>query len=97
MDKADQSIIQMYSEELCKADRIRILVRVNYGYYVVERVLLRCTNEQVKAALREEVFKNLGYIGANNLKCKWMDLLEKSRLSILNVGSLQDRNAPQMS
>lgn len=80
----------MYADELCVADRIRILVRVNYGYYVVERVLLRCHNEPAKAKLRDEVFKNLSFIGANNLKTKWVDLLEKSRLGLLNSASPQD-------
>lgn len=69
----------MYAEELCRAERVRILVRVNYGYYVVERILLRCLNEQAKQKLRDEVTKNISYIGASNLKSKWLDLLEKSR------------------
>jgi hypothetical protein len=69
----------MYAEELGKTDRIRIIARVNYGYYVVERILLRCTNEQVKTQLRDEVLRNISYIGTTNLKNKWMDLLERSR------------------
>jgi hypothetical protein len=72
---------------LGKTERIRILVRVNYGYYVVERILLRCTQEHVKHKLRDEVMKNIGYIGANNLKNKWLDLLERSRLGLLKTAS----------
>ena len=73
----------MYADELGKSDKIRILIRVNYGYYVVERILLRCDSESSKARLRDEVFKNLNYLGANNLKNKWMELLEKSRTGML--------------
>lgn len=73
----------MYADELGKTERVRILVRVNYGYYVVERILLRCSSEQVKAKLRDEVLRNVSYIGANNLRNKWIDLLEKSRLGLL--------------
>jgi hypothetical protein len=83
VDKADQEVIAMYAEELCVADRIRILVRVNYGYYVVERLLLRCNNDAVKEKLRNEVYKNISFIGGNNLKDKWLDLLEKSRQGLL--------------
>lgn len=77
----------MYAEEVCRADRIRILARVNYGYYVVERILLRCFNEPIKARLREEITKNLSYIGASNLKNKWLDLIENSKLGLLNSAS----------
>jgi hypothetical protein len=68
---------------LSKADRIRILVRVNFGYYVVERILLRCYNEPVKALLRDEVIKNVSFIGGISLKKMWTDLLENSRLGKL--------------
>lgn len=76
-------MVERYAGELSKADRIRILVRVNFGYYVVERILLRCFNEPVKALLREEVLKNVSFIGGINLKKMWMDLLENSRLGKL--------------
>jgi hypothetical protein len=69
----------MYASELSRNDKIRILIRVNYGYYVVERILLRCFNEQIKARLRDEVYKNMIYLGANMLKNKWLDLLERSK------------------
>ena len=68
---------------MSKADRIRILVRVNFGYYVVERILLRCYNEPVKALLRDEVIKNVSFIGGISLKKMWTDLLENSRLGKL--------------
>ena len=80
-------MIAIYSEELGRSDRLRILVRVNYGFYVIERILLRCTNEFVKAKLRDEVTKNIGFVGAANLKAKWMDLLERSRLGLLKTSS----------
>lgn len=93
LDKADQKMVCTYADELCLADRMRILVRVNYGYYVVERVLLRCFNEPVKARLRDEVYRNLNFVGANNLRSKWMDLIEKSRLGLLNTATPQPATA----
>ena len=68
----------MYANEISKNEKLRILIRVNYGYYVVERILIRCHNESVKANLRDEIWKNLGYLGNNLLKNKWYDLLERS-------------------
>lgn len=56
-------MIALYAQELCKAERVRVLIKVNYGYYVIERVLLRSHDEQVKAPLRDEVFNNIGLVG----------------------------------
>jgi hypothetical protein len=61
----------MYALELAKVDRIRIIIRVNYGYYVVERILLRCINKEVKDTLSNEVLRNLSYSGGTSLKQKW--------------------------
>jgi len=69
----------MYAQELSHSDRIRILIRVNYGYYVVERILMRSFNETANAALRNEVSKNLGYLGGSSLKIKWLELLDNSK------------------
>ena len=77
----------MYADELSRDDRMRILIRVNYGYYVVERALMRCENEESKARLRDEVYKSLRYLGANNLKNKWVELVEKSRNGHLIVAT----------
>jgi hypothetical protein len=63
---------------------MRILIRVNYGYYVVERLLIRCFNENVKAALRNEVSKNMGFLGGNALKNKWSEVIRLSQAGILN-------------
>ena len=57
---------------------MRILVRVTYGYYVIERILQRSTNDEVKVAVRAEAIKNFKHIGVNSLKTKWMELLEKT-------------------
>jgi hypothetical protein len=65
------------------------LIRVNYGFYVIERILLRSTNDQLKNELREEIFNNLSFIGTINLKNKWIDLLERSRLGLLVKASCE--------
>jgi hypothetical protein len=74
---------------LTKTDRIRVLIKVNYGFYVIERVLLRSTDEQVKGPLRDEVFSNIGLVATQNLKNKWLDLLERSRLGLLSKASCE--------
>ena len=73
----------MYALELAKADRIRIIIRVNYGFYVVERILLRCMNKEVKDILSNEVLRNLSYSGGNSLKQKWQELIEKYKSGLL--------------
>lgn len=35
----------MYAYEMIEGDKMRILIRNNYGYYVVERILMHCLNE----------------------------------------------------
>lgn len=70
---------------------MRILIRVNYGYYVVERVFMKCQNEESNAKLRDEVYKSLGYLGTNNLKNKWFELIEKSRNGQLIVATSQEQ------
>lgn len=49
LDKARQSVIEMYANEVLKGDIMRVLVRVNYGYYVIERILMNCKNENLNA------------------------------------------------
>jgi hypothetical protein len=56
----------------------------------VERILLRCFNESLKSNLRDEIMRNISYIGANNLRSKWIDLLEKSKLGLLKTASSEN-------
>lgn len=81
-----------YASELTRTDRIRIVVRVNYGYYVIERILLRCFNEAIKQALRNEIMKNMKSMGANSLKAKWLDLVDRSSKGLLVSVSLDDED-----
>ena len=83
LDKADQEIVSLYAEELSKSERVRILVRNIYGYYVVERVLMRCTNEAQKSVLCDEILKNLAFLGNKTLKTKWFDLINRSKIGKL--------------
>ena len=69
----------MYAYEMIEGDKMRILIRNNYGYYVVERILMHCLNEQLNWKLRGEIMKNVGFLGGNPLKNKWLDLVEKSK------------------
>eukprot|EP00347_Sterkiella_histriomuscorum_P010240 403377054 len=82
IDKADQRIVEMYALEIIEGDKLRILIRNNYGYYVVERILIHCLNDQLNWKLRGEIMKNLGFLGGNPLKNKWVDLIEKSNNGI---------------
>lgn len=54
---------------------MQILIRINYGYYVIERILQKCTDETLRRAVSGEVIKNFKHIGTHNLKKKWSDLL----------------------
>lgn len=66
----------MFAQEIISGDKMRILVRVTYGYYVIERILQRSNDEGLKEAVRAEAVKNFKHIGVNSLKSKWSDLLE---------------------
>lgn len=74
----------MYASELAHGDKLRILIRVNYGYYVVERVLMNCHDSRLNEQLRSEICKNLCYLGGNALKNKWLDLVDKSARGYFN-------------
>ena len=82
-------MIARYTQELGETEKIRALIRVNYGFYVIERILLRSTNDQMKSDFREEIIRNLSLVGTQNIKNKWMDLLEKSRLGLLVKASCE--------
>jgi len=69
----------LYAAELARSERVRILIRNIYGYYVVERVLMRCQDEGIKEDLRNEVIRNLSYLSNKALRTKWQDLVERSR------------------
>ena len=83
-----QVTIQQYAEEMIKEDRMRILIRVNYGYYVIERILLRCENEKVKADIKKEIIKNANFLGGNSLKNKWLEIARKSTAELIATSSL---------
>lgn len=68
----------MYAIEIASGDKLRILIRNNYGYYVVERILMHCQNEQLNHRVRSEINKNIGFLGGNPLKNKWLSLIDKS-------------------
>ena len=67
---------------------MRILIRVNYGYYVIERILLRCEDEKIKVLIKKEIFKNVNFLGGNSLKNKWVELGRKSTAELLMNNSL---------
>lgn len=72
----------MYAAEICEGDKLRILIRNNYGYYVVERILMHCQSEDLNQRLRAEINKNVGFLGGNPLKNKWLDLVNKSKMGV---------------
>ncbi len=76
-------MVDLYASTLSLNENVRALIRNIYGYYVVERVLMRCTNDTLKQQLRDEVLQNLPYLGNKNLKHKWIDLIEKSKMGEL--------------
>ncbi len=67
------------AQELTKSERIRIMIRNIFGYYVVERILMRSSDNSVTSFLCEEISKNLAYLGNKQLKAKWIDLIDKCK------------------
>ena len=45
---------------------------------MVERILMHCQNEILNQKLRNEINKNIGFLGGNPLKNKWVSLVDKS-------------------
>ncbi|CDW82681.1 pumillio protein 3 [Stylonychia lemnae] len=104
LDKADQVLflflqfqqptVEMYAQEIIEGDKLRILIRNNYGYYVVERILMHCLSEQLNQKLRQEILKNVNTLGGNQLRNKWLDLIEKSKSGLFferKVQNLRDK------
>ncbi|CDW85572.1 UNKNOWN [Stylonychia lemnae] len=85
LDKAKQYVVELYAQEICKGDAIRVLLRVNFGYYVIERILMNCFNEYLNQKVRTIIQKNLVHMGMNHLKKKWMDMIEKSEKGVLHL------------
>lgn len=88
----------MFTGELISCDKLRILMRVTYGYYVIERILQKSTNEHTKAAVRAEALKNFKHIGVNSLKSKWTELLgvpESERKNSNSEGSEHSHNSSE--
>ncbi len=75
----------MYALELCKEDILRVIIRVSYGYYVVERVLINCKNELLINKLRSQVFKSVSLLGGQLIRKKWLDMLDKSARGLLHL------------
>ena len=75
---------------------MRILIRVNYGYYVIERILLRCEDEELKTELKKQVFKNVNFLGGNSLRNKWIELAKKSTQELLLTSSIANQSQKVM-
>jgi len=57
--------------------------------------LFHCRSEAVKAVLHLEIAKNISYLGANNLRQKWMDMVDKSKQGRLKT--ISSKNAVGIS
>ena len=68
----------MYAETVSTGESLRYLFKNIYGYYVIERVLMRCVDEQLKQELRAECEANLSHLQNKSLKVKWLELIDLS-------------------
>ena len=59
IDTKDQETIVAYSKELNKPESLKTLMKNQYGFYVLERILLNCTDEQVVLSMTTEIKKGL--------------------------------------
>ena len=71
--------MNLYAEELSESDRVRIMIRNIFGYYVLERILMRCEDDLIKEKLRQEIEKNSVHLSIKQLRAKWLDLISRSR------------------
>jgi hypothetical protein len=66
IDLKDQETIKAYSEELNNAESLKILIKNNFGFYVLERFLIQCTDMEIISSLRINIQKGLqSLIGSN--------------------------------
>ena len=63
----DQETIKAYSEELNNAESLKILIKNNFGFYVLERFLIQCTDMDIISSLRANIKKGLQSLIGSNL------------------------------
>ena len=65
IDMKDQETIISYSKELNKAESLKILIKNNFGFYVLERILVQCEDENVINSMKQEIKKGLQALVGN--------------------------------
>lgn len=48
-----------------KAESLKILIKNTFGFYVLERILVQCNNQEVIASMKAEIKKGLQYLVGN--------------------------------
>ena len=59
IDTKDQETIFLYSQELNKPETLKILIKNNYGFYVLEKILNNCQDPKIVQGLMSEIQKGL--------------------------------------
>mmetsp|Transcript_10221 Transcript_10221/g.15552 ORF Transcript_10221/g.15552 Transcript_10221/m.15552 type:complete len:251 (-) Transcript_10221:764-1516(-) len=59
IDFGDQETIQMFTKELNKAESLKILIKNNFGYYVLLRIINHCQCKETISGMRTEIKKGL--------------------------------------
>jgi hypothetical protein len=67
-----------FVRELATRDKMKILTRNLYGFFVVERSLMRCRDENISKNLRTEINSSIQGLSDKNLKTKWKNLLTRN-------------------
>lgn len=64
--------------------KLKVLVRNLYGFFVIERVLMRLKNLKVYALIEEEIRTQIQNLSDKNLKHKWQNLLNRNYLDSIS-------------
>lgn len=72
-----KQIVIKYLRALQEQEVMKSLIKNNYGFYVVHKILNVLGNEpMIFEELSADIEKNLQYVGDKSLRQKWMNLMQ---------------------
>jgi len=74
LDKASQETINYSLVLINNKEFMKMLIRNMYGFFVVERALMRSNDEQIKKEIANEIMANIKSLSDKSLKRQWTKL-----------------------
>lgn len=74
LDKASQETINKSLVLINNKEFMKMLIRNMYGFFVVERALMRSNDEKIKQEIAVEIMNNIKSLSDKSLKRKWTKL-----------------------